>query len=60
MNFKNTKKPKSQEEQIDKMWDFLFHYLAHKVAFMDTKIMFILSFMVLVLALLGVLILRLP
>jgi hypothetical protein len=57
-NFKNVKKPQKQEEQIDLIWEYLFNYLLHKVRFMDLKIGFILGFITLMLALLGILIFK--
>ncbi len=47
------KKPKSQKEQISMVWDALFNGIIHRVNFQDTKINFILGFMVLILGLLG-------
>ena len=58
MKDKNTNKPESQEEQISVIWDFLFNHLAHRVKFIDLKIAFILGFLTLILALLGVLIVK--
>ena len=58
MNFKNTKKPKTQKEQVDLIWDFLFNHLAHKIRFLDLKVAFILAFLTLVLGLIGVMIIR--
>lgn len=58
MNYKNTKKPKAQREQVDLIWDFVFNHLAHKIKFIDLKIGFILAFIAIMLALLGVLVFR--
>jgi len=58
MNYNNTKKPKTQKEQVDLIWDFLFNHLVHKIKFIDLKIGFILAFLTLMLALLSVLIFR--
>lgn len=41
MNFKRVEKPKTQKEQIDLMWDFLFNFLMHKVE-LNTRLLWIL------------------
>lgn len=58
-------KPPSEKEQISVMWDILANHLPHclqdvydRIHWVDRKLNFILGFMGLVLALLGVLIAR--
>lgn len=58
MDFKNTKKPESQEEQVSLLWDFVFNFLSHKLRFIDLKIGFVLTLITIILALIGVLILK--
>lgn len=54
MNFKDIKKPKTQKEQVDLIWDFLFNHLNHKVKFLDTKITFILSLLAILMVLIAI------
>jgi len=46
-------KPKTQKAQIDMIWDAVFNSIAHRLKWQDLKITFILGFMVLVLAFMG-------
>jgi len=58
VNYKNVEKPESQEEQTEIIWNFLFNFIVHKLHFIDLKIGFILAFIAIMLALLGVLVFR--
>ena len=46
-------KPKTQKEQIETMWEFLFNDCWHRLKWQDIKINFILAFMGIVLTLLA-------
>ena len=58
MKNNHPKKPPTQKEQIDLIWEFLFNHLTHKVQFLSLKMTFVLIFMGLILGLLGIVIAR--
>lgn len=51
-------KPKTQKEQISMLWDAVYNHLPTRLGWIDIKIGFIMGFLGLILALLGVLIMR--
>ncbi len=46
-------KPETQEEQINMLWDGVFNHLPHRLAWLNIKINFILTFMAIELGLTG-------
>ena len=51
-------KPEREDEQISMLWDAVYNHIPHRLDFLNVKINFILAFIALVLALLGVIILK--
>ena len=51
-------KPKTQKGQIDMMWDAIFNAFPHRLKWQDIKINFILTFVALILAMIGILVIR--
>lgn len=54
MKLETPDKPTKEKEQISMLWDAVWNHLPHQLNFMDTKINFILAFMALLMALVGV------
>lgn len=51
-------KPIGMEEQVDTMWDVLHNHVLTQLNFLGLKVSFALGFLALILALLGVLIIK--
>ena len=51
-------KPKTTKEQINMIWDALFNAIPHHLKSQDIRINFILAFMALILAMIGILVVR--
>lgn len=59
MNHKIPEKPKTQKDQVSVMWDIMCNHLLSWAKWQDVKMRFIMAFLALIIALLGVLILKL-
>lgn len=57
-NNKIPEKPKSQKEQVSMLWDAVYNHMFSKLAAHDKMMGFTLAFLALILAFLGILILK--
>ena len=53
---RHPEKPTRQRDQIDMLWDGVFNHLPTKIKWIDVKVNFLMAFVALILALMGIMV----